>query len=86
MCMCALLASMAAVHDRAVFSMHGTNVARASATGVEHGMPYSNLSKFGQILAEGEIADLACVNGGVNGMESTSPSKREQFMGSSLCV
>ena len=52
--MCALLASMAAAHARAVFSMHGANVARASATGGDPDMAKSLLPEV-LLTRSGEV-------------------------------
>ena len=87
-CACALQTSRGQAQATAVFPSHTANVAEGSAAGYELEVVLSpriaicpTLDKF---VPEPKTAMFVCVNGGVNWVETISPSKREQFRMSSL--
>jgi len=70
--MSALMASSADAHAKAVFLVHGVNVARVSATGGEPGMALSvPIAIWSNLTKHALQCDFRSVNGGVNGVETT---------------
>ena len=71
---CVWLVSTLHANAMAVASMHGGNVARASAVHGERGMVFSAPDAIcSNFLAVAALSDFARVNGGVNGVETSRP-------------